>query len=659
MDISWDSRGVPTITAANDQEVCHGFGQAQATAQAKEVLELYGIARGEAAARWGEPFIAGDVEHARLGLTDHIDEWIAGQETQTMQRLQAFCDGFNAACWQNSSLGAGRREVLPVTARDVVGHAVKVFLAFARFWDDGMAFARPGGPGLLGGGSSAWAVSADRSSTGEAMLLINPHVPWVGPYRMFEARSLSPGRQCHGITPIGFPWQAFAYGPRAGWTHTVNPIPQLWAYELNIVDEHYAYEGTELALQQREHMVTVLDQKPLAVTERRSVHGPVVTAPDGADIAIRVAGVLHQPATKSLEGWWQMSLATSVEELLAAQDRHPLPMFNIIAADDSGSVAAAYCGVTPHRPGGLFEDSQRRLPGHDATLLWADVNPPDSLPRVINPGCGWVQNVNETPWWFCEPPLDPENYPAGIAPPADQLRDIRSSLSRDWLRDSELVSPERLLELKWQTRVWMADIVLDDLIAAADREPDLHHEVAALRSWDRHAQPTSRGYPLFHLWAHDHLAVAAPLMDGQHLVPSIHPGEAPIGLTDPAAATTALRRASAKLTEFGHRPDASYGEVAIIAPGADHPIEAIGGPSYFGIFKCLEVVPNPDRWPAIGGDTWIALVRYTQHGPEAAAILVNGNTTEAERRTSQSQTDLFAADRLQALPPFPSRSGDQ
>lgn len=66
-------------------------------------------------------------------------------------------------------------------------------------------------------------MTAERSGTGEALLMINPHIPWVGPYRMFEARTVSPGRHCHGATPIGFPWQSFAYTPEVGWTHTVNP----------------------------------------------------------------------------------------------------------------------------------------------------------------------------------------------------------------------------------------------------------------------------------------------------------------------------------------------------------------------------------------------------------------------------------------------------
>ncbi|MGX6607889.1 penicillin acylase family protein [Micromonosporaceae bacterium Da 78-11] len=648
MTITWDDRGVPTITGDSELDVCHGFGYAQAVAQAGQVLELYGIARGRAAALWGGDFTPGDVEHAQLGLESHVEEWHTAQQEATLARLRAFCDGFNTACAEDPRRGAGRREVLPVTPRDVTAHVLKFLLGFARFWDEGLAFPPPPG-GLLGGGSSAWAVTAERSSTGEAMLLINPHVPWAGPYRMFEARTICPGRRYHGIATLGFPWQSMGYGRDMGWAHTVNPIPQLWVYDLTVIDDHYLYDDALLPLQQREHTVDVRGEQAVTVIERRTVHGPVLTAPDGADVAIRIAGVLHWPATTALESWWQMSLATSVRELLEVQDRWPLPVFNILAADSSGSIAAAYCGTAPQRPGGRFDDSRRRLPGNDPAQLWQQVHPPGTLPRVIDPGCGWVQNVNETPWWFCEPPLDPGDYPDGIAPAADLIRDIRSPLSRAWLRTRQRISPEDLLELKWQTRAHLADLVLDDLLTASSADPDLRQACDVLQEWDRHADPASRGYPLFHLWAHEHLPVAALFMAGRHLTPSPEAGGMPTGLTDPTGAAESLKRAAATLAAHGHQLDVRYRDFATLGTGADT-TPASGGPTYLGLFKCLELMPTPTTWQAMGGDTWVSLIRFTSEGPAATAVLVDGNITEETAPPHTSQIPLFGAALLRPLP---------
>jgi len=627
MRIDWDEHGTPTITAEDDLGACRGFGHAQALAHATAVLELYGIARGRAAALWGEEFLSGDVDHARLGLEAAVETWWLAQEEGTRQRLAAFCEGFNAACAEDPDLGGARRAALPVTARDVVAHTLALVFGFARFWDQGLAFPTAGGEGLLGGGSSAWAVTAERSGTGEALLMINPHIPWVGPYRMFEARSVSPGRRCHGATPIGFPWQSFAHTPDVGWTHTVNPLPQLWVYELETAGDRYRLGEELVPVETHEHRVEVRDGEGVTVTERRSVHGPVTTAPDGVTVALRIAGVLHRPVTTALESWWQMSLAGSVRELFAAQEQWPLPMFNIIAADSSGSIGAAFCGASPHRPGGSFEDSRHRLPGHERSLIWEELNPPHSLPRVIDPDCGWVQNVNETPWWFCDPPMDPADHPDGIAPPPDRIRDIRSPLSRARMAARDRIGLEDLLELKWDTRAHLADIVLDQLLAAAGADGDLVEAVRVLRDWDRHAEAESRGYLLFHLWAHDHFPVGEVVMDDNRLTPAQTPGGLPTGLRDPEEAVESLRRSVATLVGWGLPLDAAYGEVARIGE-APEDAPASGGPTYFGLFKCLEIVPGEGTWPAIGGDSWICLVRFGAEAQTASGLLLPGPASE-------------------------------
>lgn len=104
--------------------------------------------------------------------------------------------------------GTSRRDVLPVTPHDVLAHTVRVMVEFARMWDQGLAF--PSAAGVLAGagaGSSAWAVSPDRSATGAATLTVNPHLAWIGFNRFFEVRSVSAARRFHGVTLLGLPWQ--------------------------------------------------------------------------------------------------------------------------------------------------------------------------------------------------------------------------------------------------------------------------------------------------------------------------------------------------------------------------------------------------------------------------------------------------------------------
>ncbi|MFD5829854.1 penicillin acylase family protein [Lentzea sp. NPDC060358] len=639
--ITWDRWAVPTVTGDDELDVTHGVGYAQARTNAREVLDVYGRARGAAAARWGPAYVAEDTFTVQLGLDAQTDLWLRAQEPQTLARVAAFCDGFNAACAENPALGGDRREILPVTPRDVIGNMVRVFARFTTLDAKGLAF--PPTQFFDAVGSNGWAVSGGKSSTGHAMLVINPHLVWRGYQRFFEVRTRHPGRDFHGVALLGLPWQNMGYSPEAGWGHTVNPIPNMSVYDLELSGTTYLHDGVRRELEVTEHRLEVRGAEPVTVLERSSVHGPVVTAPDGVDVAIRIAGVLHHPATSALESWWRLSCARSVEELFQLHDRSPLPLFTMVAADSRGSIGALFCGTPPVRDHGTFDDTQRRLPGDDPKWVWDGVHPAASMPRVVNPESGWVQNCNETPWFYTEPPLPARNWPAAIAPSVDQVSDLRPVTSRTWLGAQREISPERLLGLKFTKRALLADVVLGDLLAAASAEPDLADAVAVLSGWDRHAHAGSKGYVLFSLWG---VLNVAGIGDRSLFRRVPAPGAVPEGLADPAAGVRTLRLAKETLLATGAPLDASVGQVSSLGdgPGA---LPGDGGSGVLGILKSFEIVPAAGGFEKVLGDTWVSLVQFRPGGRTSAqSVLVYGNTTEPGAPRSESQYAVWAADRL-------------
>lgn len=638
MRISWDRWAVPTVTGEDECDVTYGVGYAQAMTNATQVLEIYGIARGTAASRWGPRFLAEDTFTAELGLVAATGEWLGAQAPETLARITAFCDGFNAACADDESRGTNRRDVLPVTPRDVLAQTVRLFTRFSTVDPTGLAFS----PAAFAetAGSNGWAVSGKRSSTGNAMLVINPHLMWTGYQRWFEVRAISPGRDFHGAALLGLPWQSLGYNPAAGWGHTMSPIPNRSVYDVPVRDGSYFFDGRRRPVWTVEHELEVLGERPVTVLERRSAHGPIVTAPDGAEVAVRIAGVLHHPATAALESWWRMSLAGSVAELVAVQDDLPLPMFTLLAADAHGSVAAMYCGTPPVRPAGTFADSRRRLPGDDSRWLWHEVHPASAMPRVIDPACGWVQNCNETPWHYTVPPLPQDAYPPAIAPDARQVEELRSMASRGWLAARDTISPDELLGLKFSKRALLADIALDDLCRAASADDDLREAVAVLSTWDRHAHQDSCGYVLFWLWA---LFTGPALRDGTLFTPVSEPGAVPSGLADAVATLPLLRVAVETLASLGLPLDASIGEVCAL----DGTIPADGGSGVLGILKSFELTLAGRGVAPLLGDTWISLVQFQPDGRTTAeSLLVYGNTTEPGAPPSESQYELWADDQL-------------
>jgi acyl-homoserine-lactone acylase len=659
MQVTWDSWAVPTITGEDELDVVRGIGHAQAVAVGGDVLELYGIARGTSAAHWGPDYVVEDAFTAELGLGARTDEWVAAQLPETMERVAAFCEGFNAACEQDPSVGAARREVLPVTARDVIAHILRVLVRFNQIDGAQLAFSPTAfygveskqfaGPtstvGLEKPGSNSWAVAGSRSTTGNAMVMINPHMSWNLKYhRFWECRTVSPGRDFHGCTLIGAPWQSMGYSPKVAWGHTVNPIRNLVVFELkDVADGSYAFDGGREVFETREHVIEVLGADPVTVTERRSVHGPVVTAPDGKDVAVRIAGVINNPAYHCLESWWQLSLAGSVDELFATHDRTWLPMFTITAGDAKGSVGALFCGTPPVRAS--WEDTRRRLPGDDPALLPDEVHPASAMPRVVDPACGWVNNCNETPFLFCDPPLDESDYPPNIAPPLSEVDDPRPLVSRDWLKRHDTVSPEELLELKYHKRAVIADLVLDELLAAAREHEDLAEAVGVLEKWDRYVHADSAGAPLFWFWAVLNVQ-AVPAFLGWLAFPA-EPGALPTGLKDVERSVELLKAAAFTLALLGLPLDVSMGQLKTLGEG-DEAVPADGGSGFLGSLKSFELAPTATGELMVAvADTWVCRVQLQADGPAVAeSLLVYGNTTEPGAPSSPSQFKVWAADQL-------------
>lgn len=636
MEITWDEWMVPTIVGSDHEDVVYGLGFAQAQTNAREVLQCYGVARGRAAALWGEAFVGEDVFGAELGLTGRLDQWVDAQDAQTIRRIEAFCAGFNAACEQEPRLGVDRRDVLPVMPRDVLAHHLRTMVRFSTI----DIFQRAWPPETFTAGSNAWAISADRSTTGGAMLMINPHLAWDSFQRWFESHTISPGRDFHGASLLGMPWHNLGYNPFVGWGHTVNAMPTLTVYELEVEGDTYRYGDDWLPFGTKNHNIEVRDGVPVHVTERWSVHGPVRVAPDGQTVAVRIAGVLEHPVPTTIETWWQFSMARTVEELIETQDRLPLTHFNLIAADHCGSVGAIYCGTPPETTMD-YAQLQGRLRGDDPSALWTRVHPASSMPRVINPPIGWVQSCNEAPWFFSSPPLDETRYPADIAPAPNFPTDLRFIASRTWLKAREEFSPEDLLALKFTKHSILADIVVDDLIRAAELLGGLDDAAMVLRGWDRRADSTSAGYILFLTWV---LLSVPQLLADQFLVPAEVPGDPQLGLQHPEQSAEVLTKA-VQLMQLHDLPlTASIGDVLTFGEEA---IPADGGSGIIGILKSLEI-NYTDQGPAFRlGDSFIALVEF--HADRAATgrhLLPYGNITEPHAPAARSQLPLWAADEL-------------
>ncbi len=629
-EILWDAWGTPHIYAEDAPGLFYAFGWAQAHNHGNLLLRLYAQARGRGAEGYGEDFLPWDRITRTMGLHERGAVWYAEQTADFRANLDAFAAGINAYAERHPDrLAAAAKTVLPVDATDVLGHMARSFFR---------ALGEESGLEALGeGGSNGWAIAPSRTADGHALLLANPHGSWAGEETLFEAHLSAPGvYDAYGATPVGFPVLGFAFNDHLGWAHTANTLDAGDLYRLTLEGDGYRYDGEVLPFATRTETIQVRQddgtRREESLLVRRSVHGPVVEL-EGDTVAVRLAAVDDwSSAAGAAEQWWDMARATNLGEFEAVLRRLQIPYWTVLYADRAGHVLSLFNGQVPVRPAGEI-DWSGPVPGDTSATLWSEIHPYDDLPKVADPPGGWVQNSNSSPWYATFPlVLDPADYPPYMAPRYLSWRERRGIRM---LEENPRISLERLVDLKYSTRMELADRVLNDLIAAVRQTGGATAREAAdvLTAWDRQALPASTGTLLFVIWVSS--IRGSEDLDELFSTPwdPAQPLTTPSGLADPDRAVRALTAAADQVQAVFGRLDVPWGEVARVRRGnVDLPANGCEG-NPFGVFHVLRFelgyVPLETTKPvaADGGDSYVAAVEFGETA-RARVLLTYGNASQ-------------------------------
>jgi acyl-homoserine-lactone acylase len=652
VEVLWDEWGVPHIFADDAAALFYANGWAMMHSHGELVLRLYGQARGRAAEYWGDRYTDSDRWVRTNDIPARSQRWMDEQVAHARVYLESFVAGINAYAHQNpGAISPEMRQVLPVVPTDVLGHqqrgALFTFVAnpaavmgTARGWQ-----AAPG--------SNAWAVAPARSATGNALLLMNPHLPWGDLYTFWEVHLVTPEVNAYGAALVGSPLLAMGFNEHLGWAHTVNTLDGWDLYELRVDGDSYLMDGVLHQFRVRTDTLRVLQADgTLAVqpfTVRSSVHGPVVGERDGRALALRVAGL---DGSNLIAQHWDMVRATNRASFEAALARLQLPLFTILYADREGDIMHVFNGTVPVRSRGDWAYWQGIVPGDSSATLWTRIHDYHQLPRVVNPPSGWLQNTNDPPWTTTIPfALDPGFYPAYMAPQRPMA--FRSIRSARMLAGTPRMTLEGMIELQHSTRVQAADHLVTDVVAAARalQNPAAMEAAAVLERWDRHADADSRGAVLF---AHFYRAMArhrwpAGSMFQVPWTPTA-PLATPDGLADPRRAAEILAESAGRVRATYGSLDVPWGEVhRLRRDGLDLP--AHGGGGDLGIFRVVDFDPVPGdsaRLVATGGDSFLAVVELGN--PVRARVLtVYGNSSQPGSPHRTDQLGLYAAKQMRPV----------
>ena len=319
-------------------------------------------------------------------------------------------------------------------------------------------------------GSNMWAIARSKSATGNAMLFINPHVGFFGPYTYYEAHLHSDeGLRFSGTGRHGFVIPYIGHNERLGWSHTDNSFDHGDLYAEVFDDAHdrlsYRYgNGRRRATEWTETIRVLVDGKleERRVTLLKTHHGPVVGERDGKLLAVRLA--------KAAEGgwydqWYAMARAQSLTDFRRALDRVAIPYMNIAYADADGNIFYIYNGVVPKRD--VQFDWRKAVDGSDPRTEWQGYHTASELPQVVNPASGYVQNTNSSPFTVTAGlTLKPESYPAYMIGPEND--NPRARVSRRILEERQKFDFAQWSRAATDTRVLLADEFIPRLTAQFD-----------------------------------------------------------------------------------------------------------------------------------------------------------------------------------------------
>jgi acyl-homoserine-lactone acylase len=560
---------------------------------------------------------------------------------------------------------------------------------------------------IVHGGSNGWAIAPNKSASGNAILMGNPHLPWgsnqpisglnqpfsslgLSIYQLMEANLVigdpeNPTLNASGVVFAGGPFIAIGYSDEIGWTHTDNTIQNTNLYELTLnPNGTYNFGGRMLPLKCRPDTVKVRQAADQPIAICASKHGPIVALPNNTNpnkaLALRVAG-LDQPS--AVTQYWGMIQAHNLEEFIAANSALQMPFFNVMYADRDGHNLYVFGGRQPVRQGGTWGTYSGILDGSDPSLLWTSTFPWSQLPQAIDPPGGFVANSNNPPWTSTFPQTatnDPAQFPAYISP---QFMDMRAQNGARFLLSGPSLTPAQVISGKESTHLLLADRVLPDLINAANLSGNLIAQAAAqvLTNWDHNADAASKGAVLFEAWWATVMNDPTLAKDNTINFYSPHPEfvkgwmasdplNTPVGLANAAATVPDLILAAGQVaaTSCAKPPcplDVAGGDVhkivlathdptfqttiPLLLPPSNAPQSGADDP--FGPVRVVYRFPAPDgiHYWAYSGDGYVQVVEFSKEGAIAQALLGYGNASRPDSPHVTDQLSYFEAKTLRPV----------
>ncbi len=558
-------------------------------------------------------------------------------------------------------------------------------------------------------GSNAYGLGKEATTNGKGVVLGNPHFPWDGPERFYQAHLTIPGEvNVSGASLYGVPLILIGHTDNMAWSHTVSTAFRFTPFQetLNPADPtQYLHDGQFRDMTEDEVTVQVDDGTGNLESRTRTIysthHGPVFDDLLGIPLPWTPAtafamGDVNAQNFRYLNHFFEVNRAQSVRRLDEIERTYQgIPWVNTIAADSSGEAYYADIGAIPNVSNEKAQTCNSAvgqatfaalglpfLDGSRSDCEW-DSDPDavapgifgyDNLPKLFRDD--YVTNSNDSYWVS-----NPEEPLEGFARIIGDERTERTLRTRIGLKQvienfgngadqpaSDPIDRQDVQDMVFNNRQYAGELWRDELAELCESAPgghllgssgpvDVSEACPVLRSWNMHDDLDSNGAILFRRFA-THALAAVGLSSDPFLYTSpfnaSDPVNTPNGLNvaDPRVQQS-LADAVTDLRDAGIPLDAPLRGFQFERRG-DERIPIHGGPGTLGVFNAIGATwsGTSEGYNNIPhGSSFVMVTQFTDGCADDRSILTYSQTSNPNSPFWADQTRMFSSKQW-VNPPF-------
>jgi acyl-homoserine-lactone acylase len=509
INIARDSFGVPHIFAPTDPEVAYGLAWAHAEDDFATIQTLILTGKGKVATHLGKKGAPIDFVFGLLNTKATVLAQMNQFDPKFIQLIKGYLLGLEAYAKAHPEKVLNKH-VFPISIEDYLAStafSVAIFCGVDKALPKILNGTIPKLEGFTGEGSNAFAINANKSASGETMLVINAHQPIEGPTAFYEAHLQSEeGWNILGGLFPGAPLIFHGVTPNLSWAHTVNFQDKIDIYQLETSKarpNEYKVDGNWLKLEKRRIKLNIKGIPfPIYKTAYQSIYGPTVATPQGEYFSMRLPALMDAAA---LQQWYAMNKATNFTTFKGALEQNHLPMFNIIYADKSDTIFYISNGKMPYRKTDKNYNWSSTLPGNTKATLWNEFKPMSALPQYLNPKSGYLFNTNHSPFLASSEQDNLQPIQFDVNDGFETYHNNRSRRAKDLIDQLDKISYEDIKRIKFDRQ--LPDTILypygynaDSLFLVDEKNyPQLATLIATLKTWDHNAVAESKGALIYNL----------------------------------------------------------------------------------------------------------------------------------------------------------------